>query len=273
MTPRRVLDRRPEDDAPNKLKAEPSRARTNLGLPLAGYVIAFALLALPWLRRLGEGVPRTSSPYDAQLIIWILAWVARALRVDPTHLFDGNINYPAPHQLTGSEHLLSTQLVFAPLAWMTGNAVIAAGLTTLVLYVLAALAMQQLLRRFGCGAAIAWFVGLDYTIGPAGAMLNLQSLQYPTVWLPAVALCLAALRERPDLARASLLAGTLVAGVLSSYYGAVLLGIVALVWSVFEALRPGRGRGRFLLLAAAAALIAGAVLAIAARPYVARGAA
>ena len=81
--------------------------------------------------------------HDAQLIVWILSWVAHALGHAPTTLLEANINHPAPAQLTGSDYFLSSQLLFAPLEIATGNAVLATNLTALATYCLAGLACER----------------------------------------------------------------------------------------------------------------------------------
>jgi len=247
-----------------------SAARRTLLPSLLGYAVVFGLLGIPLLRHAGAAVPRTSDPNDAQLIIWILASVARSLLTAPRVLFEAGINYPAPHQLTGSEHLLSAQLAFAPLWLVMRNPVLATNLTLLISYVLGALAMQRLLLALGCGIAVASLIGLHFTL--ALSPLNVQALQYPNLYLPLVALCLVRLRAEPDLRWALALAAAFGLGVANSYYMAVMLSLMACGWGMVELLRGGPGRARFLLLAIAAGGVALAIVAVVLTPYLARGA-
>ena len=246
------------------------RERLSLAVVAASYFALFAFLALPWLGKAATTVPLTSDPYDAQLIVWLLAWVAHALATQPLHLFDAPINYPAPAQLTGSEHLLSTQLLFAPLVGLTGNALLAANLVVLLSYPLGALAMERLLRALGCGAVAAWVGGALFVLGSPRVPMNLQTLQYPNLWFPLVALALVRLRDEPGFGRAALLALAFAGGIASSYYMAVMLGIMAALWGAFEVVRRAPGRLRFALLAAGGALAATALLALVLRPYLQR---
>jgi hypothetical protein len=224
-----------------------------------------------WLPRTATAIPAASHLYDAQLIVFILAWVAHALATDPGRLFDAPIDYPAPAQLTGSDHFLSTQLLFAPVFWLSGNAVLAANLVAMASYPLAALAMNRLLRAVGAGAGVAWVGGLLFALGPRRVPINLQMLQYLNLYLPLVALALVQLRGRPAVRAAGGLALAWTAGIFSSYYGAVLLGLTAAVWGVCETFRERRGRLRFILVAGGVALAGVAALVVFARPYFARG--
>ncbi len=138
-----------------------SRAVWRAPVELSAYVALFATLAWPWLREAGHALPggyEASTPGDARLIVWVLAWVTRALTTDPARLFHAPIFYPSPNQLTGSESFFSAQAVFAPLFLATDNATLATTLTVFLTYPLAALAMSRLLLALGCGAGAA-FVG------------------------------------------------------------------------------------------------------------------
>jgi len=81
----------------------------------AVYVATFGVLALPWLRVASHAAPYSEliHPVDERVVIWILGWVAHALASHPLHVFDSNINFPAPAQLGSIEHFFGTQLLFA----------------------------------------------------------------------------------------------------------------------------------------------------------------
>jgi hypothetical protein len=74
------------------------------------YLVVFAVLAGPWWRHMRDAIPADDVPQDGWLILWVLDWCRHALATAPTWLFDAPVNYPAPAQLAGSEHLLSAQL-------------------------------------------------------------------------------------------------------------------------------------------------------------------
>ncbi|MGH7895413.1 MAG: hypothetical protein ACREQL_12150, partial [Candidatus Binatia bacterium] len=239
-----------------------------LVVPVVGYLVVFGVLFAPWIRIAADAIPHQPQTQDARVVVWVLGWVAHALRTAPGHLFDAPINYPAPAQLTGSEHLVTSQLVAAPVYWLTGNAVLAANLTAMTSYVLAAVVMERLVTAVGAGALPAWTAGLVFALGPLRAPAHVQTLQYANLFLPLVALALVRLRERATPARA---AGVFVAtllGLFSSYYTAVLVLVVAFGWSALDP--PPRARGSFFALAVVTVLASLAVLALASRPYLAR---
>jgi hypothetical protein len=136
-------------------EAAPSRRRRGALWSLASYAALFAVLLLPRGAVTLDRISREGNVYDAHLIAWILSWVAHALGTAPGTLFDANINHPAPAQLTGSDHLFSSQILFAPVYWLTGHPVLATGVVAFLTYPLAAFAMERLLRALGCSAAVA----------------------------------------------------------------------------------------------------------------------
>lgn len=232
---------------------------------MLAYVALFTVLGWPWLRLADRAVPvgrellLLQQGRDGRLICWILAWVAHALATKPSALYDAPINWPAPAQLTGSEHLLSSQIVAAPVWLLTGNATLAGTLTLAVSYPLAAFAMQRLCIAFGMRAGAAWVAGLAYALGPLCAPANLQVLQYPALWLPVVAVALRGLALRPGPARAAAAAAAFAGALFSSYYMAVLVALATAVTALLGG-AGGRGRRRRALAWSAAAAAAAAVL-------------
>jgi hypothetical protein len=214
----------------------------------------FFALALPWLRVATHAAPAgyPTNAADQWLVPWILAWVAHALATNPLHLFDANINHPAPAQLAGIEHFVSTQLVFAPVFWLSGNAILATNVTTLLSYPLAALAMDRLLVHLGCSRMAATAAALLFALGPLRLPANFMVIKYLNLYLPLTALALTRLRDTPTSRRALALAGAVALALLSSYYLAVMVLLAGAIWGLFELCRRGEGRTRYLLLALAA---------------------
>jgi hypothetical protein len=245
---------------------DPSR-RGDWRWPLLAYVAVFALLAARFLPLLASAVPENPNLEDAHVLPWVLAWVAHALAVDPRALFDANVSYPAPLQLTGTDPLFAAQLLFAPLYAATRNPVLSANLVVLLSYPLAALAMERLLRRFAVSRGIAWVAGLVFALGVLRVPFNLNELAYPNLFLPWTALALTRLRDQPSLRRAAALLLAFTTGVFAGLYAAVLVGAVAAVWGAFELARGTGGRIRFVVSAAAAALFAATALLVAMHPY------
>ncbi|HYC22731.1 MAG TPA: hypothetical protein VEI94_08505 [Candidatus Bathyarchaeia archaeon] len=230
------------------------------------YLLVFLVIVWSWLPLATHAIPVVLNGGDAQLIVWVLAWVAHAAVTPGVRIFDANIHYPAPAQLTASDYFFTSQVIFAPVFWLTGNAVVAANVTLFLAYPLAALVMERLLRRLGTGREVAWVGGLCFALAPTQAM-NIQVLQYPSLFLPLTALALVRLRDCPSVRRAAILCLCLAAGAFSALYMAVMVGLVGLIWGLIELVRRGRGRLRFALMANAGAALAFVTLALVLTPY------
>ncbi|HWP65763.1 MAG TPA: hypothetical protein VNO26_07615 [Candidatus Limnocylindria bacterium] len=234
---------------------------------LFGYLAVFALVTRAWWSTAVDAVPPGNDPRDARLIVWILGWVTQALSQAPAAVFDAPIYYPAPDQLSGSEHFFAAQLVFAPLYRATGNAVLAANLVALLSYPAAAFAMERLLAAHGLGRGAAWFGGLAFALGIYRVPASLHVLQYPMLFLPLVVLRLRRAREHPGPRAAALLTVCLLAGLFASYYLATLLALAVAIWGVLELWQAGPRRWRLLALVAVAAAVSGVALAWVSLPY------
>jgi hypothetical protein len=247
-----------------------SRVRGAL-LGLVAYAVVFGVLLWPWARDAADAIPAQPTSHDARLIVWILGWVAYALPTMPTSILDAPIDHPAPRELAGSEHLATSQLVAAPVYWLTGNAVLAANAVAIASYPMAAFAMARLAAALGAGPVPAWTAGLVFALGPLRVPPSLQTVQLANLFLPVAALSLVRLRRRPDARRAVVAGLAITAGLFASYYVALLVLIVAGVWIVLDA--PGEHRARWTALATAAVVVATAVLVLASQPWIARAAA
>jgi len=251
----------------------PTAVRGRLRLSIAAYVVVFAVLLARLIAASGTSYGRGNNPVDARLLTWTQASVARSLRDAPRSLFDAPIFHPAPDQLAGAESYLSNQIVFGPVFWATGNAVLAANAVILASYPIGALAMERLLLALGAAPLVAWVTGLLFALGPMAVPANIQITQYLPLYLPLTALVLRRLRDRPTWARACLFAVVFLLAVTSSYYMAVLAGLVAAGWTAIELASSRPGRGTFVArVVPAGAVVALALVAIS-RPYLERHAA
>lgn len=236
---------------------------------MLAYLGVFVVLSWQLLPRFAGAVPAKPNLQDAHVLPWVLAWVAHALATAPSTLFDANVSYPAPLQLTGTDPLLAWQLGFAPLYAASGNPVLAANLVAWLCYPLSALALERLLRRAGVAVLAAWVVGLAFALGVQRVPFNLNALAIPNVVLPWLALALWRLRDVPDVRHAAVLLLAFVVAVLASLYTAVLAGIFCALWGVWQLLRPPSARGRFLAWCAVVALAGGGALLAVLLPYLA----
>jgi hypothetical protein len=233
-------------------------------------VAIVVVLALPWLPNLYSRLPVDDASDDAWLIVWVLDWVRHVLVTAPRTLFDPPLNWPAPGQLAGSEHFLSSQLLFVPLRWLTDSSLAAANLTALLSYVLAVVCMDVLLVALGIEPWAAFVVAFSYGFGWIGRPGRLHILQSQHFYLPLAALALHRLRAQPTRGRALVVAAVLTAGLLSSYHMAVYLSVGAATWGLAELAQPGEGRERYFGRAAGAGLVAVALLVMVSMPYLLR---
>ncbi len=245
-------------------------ARWRCWLAAAGYVAVFVAVFWSWLRAADSSFATGNHPLDSRIIAWVQAWLARTLPVAPGRIFDAPIHYPAPDQLTGAESFLSSQVVFAPLYWISGNAVLATSLVAMLSYPLAAFAMERLLAALGIGAAAAWVAGLAFALGPLRVPASVQVLQYLNLYLPLVALAIEAARRTPDLRRAVAFAAVLAMAAFSSFYTALLIAIVGAGWTCLVLLRRGAGRLACVLALGVPACLVLVALWGFSRPYAAR---
>jgi len=212
-------------------------------------LVAYTALALWWLWPLPSLMATHSAYFSAEsplvvadfyLIVWTLAWGAHALVSAPWGLFHANAFHPSTLSLAYSEHLLGDAPLFAPVYWATGNAILATNVFILATFVLSALAMYALVRRF-TGPPAALVGGFFYAFYlwryDALAHLHMLAVQYfPLVFL-LTDRWLEAARRRDGV----LLAIALVLQALSSYYLAYAL---MLAYAPFLPLALWRWRSR-----------------------------
>ncbi len=258
---------------------QPKRSPTESGLPVVAALLVFTVLFFwlnrGWLAVAGDSVAviAETGQADARLIVWVLDWVFRSLVTDWSVLVDAPINHPAPAQLTGSEHFGSTQLLYAPIRMATGNPILAANLTAMLCYPLAATAMYAFLRAAGVATMPAFVSGVMLALGPFQTPGNLHILQYLPLYFPLAVVALLRLRQSPALGRAIVLVLALTAAMTSSYYTAMMLCAAFVPWALVEIGTAPRRRGFMAIAATSALLVAIAALVILSLPYLDRAAA
>lgn len=209
-----------------------------------------------------------TAPQDHPLVIWILGWVARALTSAPRDLLNAPINVPAPGQLTGSEHFLSTALLVTPLWLLTGNATLATNLTVFLSFPAAAVVMRRLLLSLSVGARPAWVGGLLFALGPLAVPASPQLVQYLPFWLPLTVLSVRRLAQAPTFGPTVRLFLVLTGAFFSSYYMAVLAGLAALTWLLTElGTAASATRSRIAVRAGVAGMLAASLLIYFSRPW------
>lgn len=246
-------------DRPLSLPIAGRVTRREIGWSLAGHAIAVALMSWPLVAGLAStGV--TDRP-DGRLNAWILAWDAHAIVHAPSQLFQAPIFHPLPDALAFSENLLLPAVLGVP-AILLGGPVLGYNLVLLASLVLSGLGGQLLARR-ASGDRWAAFVGGVFFAAGAHRWTRLAHLHAQvTIFMPLALIALDRFHERRTWRRA-LVVGLMLGlqGLSSVYLGAVTALALAVAVAV------ARFRGRELIKMAAAFVLASAMLAPVAWPY------
>ncbi len=228
----------------------------SIGLTL-GYLIATVVMTWPLLNY--SQLATASYPGDARLIIWTLAWDNHA-SLNGLPLFESNIYHPAANSLSYNDHLFGISLFTLPVYAATKNPVLAYNLVWLLSFLLSGLAMHALLVRYVRSDLGAFAGSLVFTFSFYKMLHGHGHLQQVWTWLiPVSVLCLEQWRERPTITRALIWALAVVLQALSSWYLAVIVGVVqavVLVAVMLARVRERSARPLWQLVAAAALAIA-----------------
>ena len=203
--------------------------------------------------------------------MWVLWWVSSALRNAPGSLFEAPINYPERNQLTGSDHFLSSQILFMPLEWMLGSPIQAATLTLwLACFPLSAWAMSRLLTRVGLSPWASLTGALLFVFSPRQLPVNIHGLQTPLLFLPLIASSILSLRATPTVRHAAGFAALLSIALFSSYYLAAMVLVTCVILMTAEYSCSIAERGRFLAYSLLALASSAAVFVWFSTPYFGR---
>lgn len=224
-------------------------SRAEVAVSLAAATLVMTAIAWPWLRSASHVLPhappsggaisewaRGALWADSALVVWILAWVPHALWSNPLGLLDANVLHPTPQSLLGSETLLSFALVSGPIYAATGNAVLAANVTTFLTFVLAGWLFYLVLRREGLHPLACAIAAAAFAFGPMRIPPRVHIVQFSNLVLPLLALAFTARRRTPLVFLAALV------GFLSSAYLAAMVGVLAAVEIAFSLRREGLAR-------------------------------
>lgn len=205
------------------------RVGARLGV-LAGFTALTLVLTAPLAWRLGSGGPTNTG--DGQMSIWNISWVARALVIDPVHVYDANIFAPHRSTLAYSEANLPAGALGLPAWWLSRNAYAAYNTSVILAFLTSALATFGLVRRLTASAQAAAVSAILFAFAPF-AMVRYAHIQLlVTAGLSLSLWAFHRFVDRPGIVRALTLSGALaLAGLCSGYYGffagiAVALGMV-----------------------------------------------
>jgi hypothetical protein len=230
------------------------------------YLLATGVMTWPLVNYSAFGT--ASYPGDARLIIWTLAWDNHAT-INRLPLFESNIYHPAPNSLSYNEHLFGMSLFTLPVYVISGNPVLAYNVIWVLSFLLNALATHVLLKRYVRDDLAAAAGSVAFTFSFYKMLHGHGHLQQVWTWLlPVSVLCLYGWARRPTLTRALIWASTVVLQALSSWYLAVIAGVLQAVLLADIALsRADEGRARPIWQLAIAAVAGAAAVWPFARHY------
>ena len=253
------------------MKAAMTATRRGAAVELATVVAAAALAAsamtFPFVAEMAH-VGRVDNS-DGQFSIWNVAWVARALAINPLHVFDANIFFPHRGTLAYSESNLGAGLLAMPAYWLTRNPYLAHNVVVVLTFVLSFCGTYYLVRhltgdRRAAAVSAICFAFCPYTFARTS---HIQLMM--TAVLPFGMLAFHRLVDRPGVWRAiALLGGTMAAGAMCcGYYGVFITLMVGLATVMVATLRELWRSARYWTAIAIAACAAGLFVAPAFAPY------
>ncbi len=187
---------------------------------------------------------------------WRFAWAAHALPHDPFHLFNANTFAPHADSYLFDEMLLGAALPVLPALWLTGNAVFAFNLATLLGPLISAIGAFLLVRHLTKSTIGAVAGGIIYGFGAPHLAHIIHVGLNDAGWIPLAILLLIRLSEEPTWWGVLLFAGAVAIQTLAAFYYGFYLAF--LLPATLIVLLARRQRHRHFLPAA----VTGAALAV-----------
>jgi hypothetical protein len=204
------------------------RGLTEAVAVLAGAFVLTTALTWPLVPRL-DRVGRLNTD-DGRWSLWVVAWVADALIVNPRGLFDANIFYPARNTLAYSEANIGAGLIAVPAWGLTGNPYLAHNSAVVVAFVLATAGAYYLVRYLSGSREAATIGAVLFGFCPFMFARTAHIQLLMIAGLPLSMLAFHRVVDRPTAGRAAMLGLMLWMQALScAYYG------------IFAALMVGMG--------------------------------
>lgn len=129
------------------------------------FVALTAALTYPLAFRLGSVAYRPDNG-DGQFSVWNTSWVARALVLNPRHVFDANIFYPEAGTLAYSEANIGSGALAVPVYWWTANPFAAHGFVVLLSFIFSATGAYALVRHLTGDRVAALSAGVIFGFCP-----------------------------------------------------------------------------------------------------------
>ena len=222
---------------------------------LFGALLLTAALTYPLIPKI-DRVGRLNTD-DGRLSIWNVAWVADALILYPSKLFDANIFYPAKRTLAFSEANIGAGVVALPAWGLTGNPYLAHNSVVVFAFVMAAAGAYYLVRYLSGSREAAAVAAVLFAFCPFifARTAHIQLLM--SFGLPFSMLAFHRLVDRPTALRAVALGLVLWVQALSCAYYGIFAALMVGLGTLFFAVVRGWWRSvRYWSLMALAAVVA-----------------
>lgn len=238
-------------------------AGTTTRAPERAVIAALAValtIAMTWplaggLTHLGRTRDRDA---DGQYSIWNVAWVARTLVADPSHLFDANIYSPHRRTLAYSEANLVEGTLAVPVYWLTKNPWLTLNVVMLFAFASAYIGAYLLLRERTVDPYASAVAAIGYAFCPF-VFAHLSHIQLlMTGGLPIALLLFHRLADAPSWQRGVALGVAVAIQALACAYYGIFAGLAV----GYAAVLIGVSRGTWRRTAYWAALAAAAATSI-----------
>jgi hypothetical protein len=212
---------------------------------------------------------RVASHDDGFFSAWRIAWIAHALRTDPSRLYDANIFFPDRGTLANSDAVLLQGVLGSPLLWAGASPVVVYNLLVLGGIVASGLGMFLLARHLTGDRLAGLIAAAVFTMMPY-RVEHFEHLELQ--WTCFIPLSFWAIHKAFDKSSFAygLMAGVLVwLQLIACVYYGVFLGFVIVVLSalLFVSARPSSRSFSVLAGLMAAGVVAGLLAIVSLRPY------
>ncbi|HUU36036.1 MAG TPA: hypothetical protein VMW48_18350, partial [Vicinamibacterales bacterium] len=232
-----------------------NRALAEAAAVLTGALLLTAALTYPLVPRI-DRVGRVNTD-DGRFSIWNVAWVADALIVHPSKLFDANIFFPAKRALAFSEANIGAGVIAIPAWGLTGNPHLAHNSVVVFAFLMACAGTYYLVRYLAASRQAAAVAAVLFAFCPFifARTAHIQLLM--TFGLPFSMLAFHRLVDQPRPTRAVVLGLALWVQALSCAYYGIFAGLMVGFGTAFFAVTRGLWRSpRYWALIALAAAVA-----------------
>lgn len=205
-------------------------------------LVAVVFATWPLGRHLATHVPGNLG--DPLLNAYLVGWGGHSIVRDPLDVFGATMFDPERLTLAYTENLLGVSVPFAPLLWITDNALLVLNVALLTAAAVAGLGAYLLVRELTSSRPAALVCGTAYAVMPM-RLAQIDHFHVFTVWaVPFVLLFLLRLDRTEQGAspwvlrrRVVALAVAVAAGIWGSLTGAVVIGLSVGAWLIWTLLR------------------------------------